>query len=276
MKNISDVVAKTLAKHKGEGSYENGLSLNGLESISASVIEALCKHVGDLSLDGLKSITDANAIVLGEHKGTLSLAGLTTLSEAAARALAGHKEEVYLFGLNEASQQLFDTAKSKPKSKPKKGGKKKQVVLEFEVKRGSVNSSDCDKVTKITKAIACCEQNKHKEAAELVFPLMHVEWDWSAGNGGDTDEFFEAPYPEVMWKKKTCALQVEEEGRELIITASVLFTIQGKADMDLDKLEEFIDENSMYVCGCFTFGGLGFTRTEGDNVRVISIDGEPV
>jgi len=56
----------------------------------------------------------------------------------------------------------------------------------------------------------------------------------------------------------------------------VLFTIQGKADMDLDKLEEFIDENSMYVCGCFTFGGLGFTRTEGDNVRVISIDGEAV
>ena len=144
--------------------------------------------------------------------------------------------------------------------------------------RGLVNGSDCNKKTQavIAKAIDFCSKNKNKEAAELLFPLMDFEWDWSAGNDGDPDEFFEAPYPKVEWNKKACTLKVEEEGGSLFITAVASFTTTGKSDLDLDALNAWLIDNSMYSCGLISSGGWKYDQTEGDNVRVISIDGEAV
>ena len=117
---ISDEVAKELAKHRG------WLFLNGLTSISDEAAKALSQHHGRLYLNGLKTLSDEAAKSLAKHglvphrendrivkRGGLHLDGLTTLSGEAARALAQQKGDLWLRGLTKLSDEAVAVLRGK-------------------------------------------------------------------------------------------------------------------------------------------------------------------
>jgi hypothetical protein len=72
-------------------SHDGGLSLNGIDSLSAQEGGHLAATTGELRLDSLKAIDDALGEHLGEHVGELSLKGVSEMSDKAAVFLAGRE-----------------------------------------------------------------------------------------------------------------------------------------------------------------------------------------
>lgn len=87
----------------GYDSYDEGLALNGMSSISPSIMRVLATHKGLLALNGLTELSASLAGELEHHDYLLLLNGLQELSDAAAAALAGHTGPLELNGLKELS-----------------------------------------------------------------------------------------------------------------------------------------------------------------------------
>jgi len=151
----------------------------------------------------------------------------------------------------------------------------KKVVLEFEIQRGIINTSDLEEeVQEIhNRCLDLIKQEKHESAAQYLLPKLTFEWSWMNGDG-DPSEFFDVA-DDIFYEctDTNTELKVGEEDGALILSAACKFTVNGNDDLTADDLQEWLDENSMYTCG-YVAADWSYTSSDGDNVQVVSVDGK--
>ena len=254
--SLSTAAAAELAKHNGFI-----LSLNALTTITDNAAKKLARLDGNLQLDGLKTISDSVANVFAKHKGGwISLDGLRTISGPASKVLAKHKGEVSL-------NRLLKIAGLKQKKNKKPG----VVVLEFEIVCGVV----ADETVALKSAIKLCRQKKFKQAARFLLPKMQFEWNWDNCDG-DPDEFFvKSKNFKLKCNQKNCTLKAGlDSNARLLLDASVRFPLKGKPSLDKEALSQWLNDKSIYACGHVS-GGWCYEMSDGENVRLVSINGLP-
>jgi len=124
--SLSDAVATSLGKHRGESLILDGLtslsdavaaslgehedvSLGGVTTLSDAAAESLSKKKGNLYLNSLTSLSDTAAEILSRKKGNLNLEALTSLSDAAAESLSRHEGTLELDGLTSLSDRAAES-----------------------------------------------------------------------------------------------------------------------------------------------------------------------
>lgn len=149
----------------------------------------------------------------------------------------------------------------------------KKVTLEFQIKRGVINTADSEKEVKAIHD-HCLElviQGKNEDGAKYLLPNMTFEWCWGNGDGDPSDFFEEAEDIYYECTESNTSLKVGEEDGALIITANCQFAVSGNDDLTADDLSDWLDENSMYACG-YVSAGWSYAGSDGDNVQVVSVD----
>jgi len=144
--------------------------------------------------------------------------------------------------------------------------------LEFQIKRGVINSDDLDEdgQNTITQCIDLCKKKQNKKAIDLIFPLMSFEWTWNNCDGDtseiieDSDDIF------VECTKDNTVIQLGADDGNLIITATVKFAVQVKDELTEEDLSSWLDDNSAYSCG-YLSGGWSYSGSDGDNVWVVDL-----
>jgi hypothetical protein len=144
--------------------------------------------------------------------------------------------------------------------------------LEFQIKRGVINSDDLDEDGQniIIKCIELCNKKQNKKAIDLIFPLMSFEWTWNNCDGDtseileDSDDIF------VECTKENTVIQLGADDGNLIITATVKFVVQVKDELTEEDLSSWLEDNSAYSCG-YLSGGWSYSGSDGDNVWVIDL-----
>ena len=150
------------------------------------------------------------------------------------------------------------------------------VGMEFQIKRGVITTEDMesDKTGVLKKCVDLCKDGKFEEANSLILPLLSFSWDWSNGDG-DPDEFFHNPESFTFaCTEDNCDFWVGECDGCVMLTATVSFSLEGRDGIDLEELKEWIYDNAIW-CGNIS-GDWGYDISDGENVWVVSIDGENV
>lgn len=146
------------------------------------------------------------------------------------------------------------------------------MTLEFEIKRGVVDADsieDDDVQSIFEECLNLCKNNKHQEAADLLYPIMSFEWSWSNCDGDAEDIFDETDDIFFECNKSNTSIRVGESDGDLIITASAKFEVAVKKGTSSDTVTEWLDENSAYACG-YLSGGWGYSGSDGDNVWLVN------
>ena len=144
--------------------------------------------------------------------------------------------------------------------------------LEFQIKRGVINSDDLDEDGQniIIKCIDLCKKKQNKKAIELIFPLMSFEWTWNNCDG-DTSEILEDS-DDIFFEctKDNTVIQLGADDGNLVITATAKFAVHVKDELTEEDLASWLDDNSAYSCG-YLSGGWSYSGSDGDNVWVTDI-----
>jgi hypothetical protein len=155
----------------------------------------------------------------------------------------------------------------------------KKVELIFEIKRGEVFIHDLEDEEVKELALECHQllwAGQRTKAMELIFSRLSFEWSWSNGDG-DASEYFEN-IEDIFFECTTqnTLLKVDRKENKLILTAQVKFELEGKDNIEAEELTDWLSENSMYACGYVGVSGWSYSGSDGDNVWLSRIDGEPV
>jgi len=149
----------------------------------------------------------------------------------------------------------------------------KTVILEFEIKRGVVDTVDIEEdAQKIHgHCLDLVRQGKHESCVNYLLPKMTFEWSWRNGDGDPLELFGNADDIFYECTDINTSLKIDEEYGALIVTANCQFAVDGNDDLTIDGLSEWLNENSMYACG-YVSAGWSYAGSDGDNVQVVRID----
>ena len=151
------------------------------------------------------------------------------------------------------------------------------LTFEFEMERGVVNAVDMveEESGVLKKCLDLCVNGGHQDAASLLISHMSFEWDWDNCDGDISDFISDSKPINENLNPDNCSVKVGIEDEHLVITATVVFEYATDIDIDIEEFSEWLDENSAYACG-FIACGAGYDGTDGDNVRIIKVDGRDV
>ena len=151
----------------------------------------------------------------------------------------------------------------------------KKIVLEFQFKRGVVNTADLEEESQEIHdhCLELVRQGKDQSCVEYLLPKMSFEWSWMNGDG-DSSELFESA-DDIYYEcsEENTVLKVGEEDGALVLTVACQFSVNMGDDLTADDLQGWLDENSMYACG-YVAADWSYASSDGDNVQVVSVDGK--
>ena len=147
---------------------------------------------------------------------------------------------------------------------------KKNIHLEFDIKRAVVEPDDDDSTTFIKNVL---ELNKKspKDAEDLLMGKMVFEWDWSNGDADPTVFFNNDDSFDFQCTRRNTVLEIGEDDDKLVFSATVSFALEGKQGISKDELSEWLSDNSIYACG-YIAAGWSILGSDGENIWVKSID----
>lgn len=153
-----------------------------------------------------------------------------------------------------------------------------KIGLEFQIKRGVIDENYIEEDTKniIIKTKKLIKEKNFEDAVNYLLPQLKFEWIWSNGDGDPNEFFLSDDDVSFECNKNNCLLKVGLLDNSLMITANVEFYIEGKKNIEINSLKEWLSDNSMYACGYVGLDGWSYSETDGDNVWITSVDGKKI
>lgn len=152
-----------------------------------------------------------------------------------------------------------------------------EAKFEFQIKRGLVDTEDCEQETidLIKQAKSLCESDQIEEACALILDSLDFEFDWE-GLDSDASDIIEEPdvYSHECNESNT-SVSVGVDGDDLIITATTQFTWNAVDGVGSDEIQEFLEENGGWAGG-YLSGGWMWAGSDGDNIWLVELNGEAV
>ena len=154
-----------------------------------------------------------------------------------------------------------------------------KVELLFEIKRGEVFIHELEDEDVKELAIECHQllwSGQRTKAIEKILSRLSFEWSWPNGDGNPSDYFENVHDIFFDCTDQNTTLKLDRKNEKLILTAQVKFELDGKDTIDAEELSDWLSDNSMYACGYVGVSGWSYAGTDGDNVWLTSVDGQPV
>ena len=150
-----------------------------------------------------------------------------------------------------------------------------KVKLSFEMSRGSpeINREVAgpEDLAVLDRILALCKEKKSDEAALLVREGLRFSMDWANADSDAAEVFDDTEDMRVELTAANSSVEVGLRKGELLVTASIVFTVSVRDEVVRDELEEWIEENSLHAAG--SFSGVwswwdGWSGSEGEGLRV--------
>lgn len=152
-----------------------------------------------------------------------------------------------------------------------------KIILDFQIKRGVVERDNVDEesIEIYDRCIELCKNGKHEDAARELRPYLYFEWNWDNCDGNPSDDFITSQSINFICNEDNSSIRIGQNKGNLIITAEVQFEVFSVRDINAETIQDWIDDKSLWSCG-FISAGWSYSESDGDNVWLISIDGQPV
>ena len=140
-------------------------------------------------------------------------------------------------------------------------------LFEFQIKRGVVDGNeidDDDVQSLVNKLKKLCNDNKHKEACELLLPNLSFEFDPSDLDDDPNQFFADTDYIKLECTNNNTSVKVSYND-ELMVTISVNFEIPLNAGISTTELEEYLPESGAWTVASASPGWI-YAASDGDNV----------
>ena len=140
-------------------------------------------------------------------------------------------------------------------------------LFEFQIKRGVIDENeidDDDVQSLVNKLKNLCNDNKHKEACELLLPKLAFEFEPSDLDDEPDLFFADTDYIELECSRDNTSVKISYDD-ELMVSISVNFEIPLNAGISKTELKEYLPESGAWAVASASPGWL-YAASDGDNV----------